>query len=136
MTEKIKKTIKPGIEDKNGIPVTVEVQKEADDMEQTPSVDEQEKDREIAGYRDQLQRLKADFDNYRKRVLKENESMRARSKGELILNLLPVLDNLERMIRHHETDGRCSLDGIRLIYENFKKVLREEGLEEGPGQGA
>jgi molecular chaperone GrpE len=130
MTEKIKKTIRPGIEDKHGIPVTVEVQKEMDDIEQVRIGEGKEKDREITEFRDQLQRLKADFDNYRKRIQKESESTRVRSKGELILNLLPVLDDLERMIQHHESDGQCSLQGIRMIYENFKKVLRDEGLEE------
>jgi molecular chaperone GrpE len=46
------------------------------------------------------------------------------------MKLLPVVDDLERMIDHHLEDGNCSVEGIQLIFANLKKVLVEEGLEE------
>jgi len=81
--------------------------------------DEQEVNRIV----DQLQSLQAEFSNYKRRIEKERESMAQYAKGEMALKLLPVLDDLERMINHHQEDGHCSLEAIRLIYANFMKIL-------------
>ncbi len=86
-------------------------------------------------YIDQLQRLQAEFSNYRKRVNKERESFFSVAKGEVVLKLLPVLDDLERMLNHHREGNSCSVEGVRLIHQNLKKTLSEQGLEEIPAMG-
>jgi len=86
-------------------------------------------------YIDQLQRLQAEFSNYRKRVNKERESFFSMAKGKVVLKLLPVLDDLERMLNHHREGNPFSVEGVRLIYQNLRKILSEEGLEEIPALG-
>lgn len=88
-----------------------------------------------SAYVEQLQRLQAEFSNYRKRVEKERESLFSTAKGELVVKLLPVLDDFERMLNHHQNGNSCSVDGVRMIYQNLKKLLMEEGLEEIPSVG-
>lgn len=82
-------------------------------------------------YLDQLQRLQAEFANYRNRVNKERENLFHIAKGELISILIPVLDDLDRMIHYHkESDHQCSVEAVDLIYQKLLKVLTDEGLEE------
>ena len=81
-------------------------------------------------YLDQLQRLKAEFDNYRKRVEKEKDEFFAYAKGRVIQNLLPVLDDLDRMIQHSKGQADPLATGIELIHQKMKAVLLNEGLEE------
>lgn len=83
-----------------------------------------------AKYLDQLQRLQAEFSNYRKRIDNERISLFSLAKRETILKLLPVLDDFERMVNLQNGDCRVNLDGVNFIYQNFKKILTEEGLEE------
>jgi len=86
------------------------------------------------GYIEHLQRLQAEFDNYRRRVDKERESMYAMAKGDLIQKILSVVDDLERMLDHHPEDEHRT-EGVRLIFKNLTKVLSDEGLEEVPSLG-
>lgn len=86
-------------------------------------------------YLDQLQRLQAEFSNYKKRIDNERKSIFSLAKSEVVLKLLPILDDFERMVDHQSDDWRLNLDGMNLIYQNFKKVLTDEGLEEIPSLG-
>ena len=86
-------------------------------------------------YLEQLQRLQAEFDNYRKRTAKEQELLYPMAKGDLILKLLPVLDDLERLVGHLTGDTQSGLDGVHLILKNLKKILMDEGLEVIPTVG-
>ena len=85
-------------------------------------------------YFDQLQRLQAEFANYRRRIDEERKSLFSIAKSELVSKLLPVLDDLERMIQHQNGDCEINIQGVRLIYQNLKKALSEEGLEEIPAK--
>ena len=80
---------------------------------------------------DDLRRLQAEFDNYRKRVLREQTAMTTRASARLVERLLPVLDNFERAIEHGEGGP-----GMELVLKDFKRVLEQEGLEEIEAQGA
>ena len=87
-------------------------------------------------YRDSLQRMAADFDNYRKRIEREREKLIAFANEGLILKLLVVLDNLDRAVDNdtsNEEDKRDSFDsfyeGIRLIQSQFRKIMADEGLK-------
>lgn len=81
-------------------------------------------------YLEDLRRVQADFDNYRKRVLREQTQLAARASARLIERLLPVLDNFEAAISHGEGG-----DGVELVYKELRRVLEEEGLEEIPAEG-
>jgi molecular chaperone GrpE len=80
---------------------------------------------------DSLLRLRAEFENYRKRASRELVEARVRAQGELLSELLPVLDNLERALEaaeHHE-EGKV-LDGVRLTRNLFVGLLARAGVEE------
>lgn len=86
--------------------------------------------RQANEYRDSLQRVAADFDNYRKRVEKERDNFVKFANERLILNFLEVLDNLDRaMENNHGTDDEDPFrQGIKLIHSHFRKIMQDEGL--------
>ena len=87
--------------------------------------------RERDDYLDRLQRLKAEFDNYRKRAARDQEAFAARASESLVNELLPVLDDLERALDAAERHEEAKLeDGVRLIHQSFSQALRRQGLEE------
>lgn len=97
----------------------------AEDKVQDSRPDEVEA--EIA--RDQLQRLQAEFLNYKRRVEKEKEEIGSYARGNLIRTILPVLDDLGRLIDHHGDDETVAVESVRLILQKFNKILIDEGLE-------
>jgi molecular chaperone GrpE len=92
---------------------------------------------EAAGYLDDLQRLKAEFDNYRKRIVREQTGLVERAAGSLVLRLLPVLDNFELAVASAEDskDFERMLRGIEMVFGELKEVLASEGLERIPAKG-
>jgi molecular chaperone GrpE len=82
-------------------------------------------------YLDALQRLKAEFDNYRKRVARNQQELAARAHERLVKELVPILDDLERALAH---EGDLD-EGIRLIHRQFSEALAKEGLTEVPTDG-
>ncbi len=79
-----------------------------------------------------LKRLKADFENYKKRMIKEQTGFLRMASCGLITNLLPVVDNLERAISAAEShkDEKTIKEGIEMVYTQFLGILEKEGLEE------
>jgi molecular chaperone GrpE len=78
-----------------------------------------------------LKRVAADFENYRKRVARDQESLVARAHERLVKELLPVLDDLERALAaavEHE-EGKLE-EGVRLVHRELKSALDREGLAE------
>jgi molecular chaperone GrpE len=97
--------------------------------EEEPQVVETELDtvtRERDEYLDALQRLKAEFDNYRKRVARDQQELAARAHERLIREVVPVLDDLERALAH---EGDID-EGVRLIHRQLSDALAKEGLAE------
>lgn len=90
-----------------------------------------QQEKEASDYLELLKRMKADFDNYRKRVIKEQTFLVERASRELIEKLLPILDNLERAINSSKenADLQTLLSGIEIIYQQLLEVLKKEGLE-------
>ena len=85
---------------------------------------------------DDLRRVAADFDNYRKRVAREQSQMLVRSGERVVAKLLPVLDDLERALdaaEHHE-EAKV-LEGVRMTKDALAAVLASEGVEEIPAEG-
>jgi molecular chaperone GrpE len=88
-------------------------------------------------YLDALQRLKAEFDNYRKRVARDQQELAARAHERLVKELVPVLDDLERALEaaaEHE-EGKLE-DGVRLVHRSLADALAKEGLAEIETDGA
>ncbi len=86
---------------------------------------------EIADYVDTLKRVQAQFENYKKRIKKEFDTFTQISTHKLVKELLPVLDNLERALSSAEfTDDEGKIiEGVKLIYHQFKEALEREGLK-------
>lgn len=88
---------------------------------------------------DKYLRLYSEFDNYRKRTQKEKLELSKNASEDVIVSLLPVLDDLERALKAAEAmeNGQetVSVDGIRLIYNKFKGLLSQKGLESIPAMG-
>jgi molecular chaperone GrpE len=90
---------------------------------------------EAEGQRDEyladLQRLAADFDNYRKRVNREQAALVTRAHERLVGHLLPVLDDLERALEAAEAHDEAQvIEGVRLVRQSLIAALEREGLEE------
>ena len=82
-------------------------------------------------YLHDLKRVAADFDNYRKRVARDQESVVARAHERLVKDLLPVLDDLERALLAAAEHEEAKLEeGVRLVHRELKSVLAREGLAE------
>jgi molecular chaperone GrpE len=78
-----------------------------------------------------LKRVAAEFENYRKRVLRDQESLVARAHERLVKELLPVLDDLERALAAAEEHEEAKLEeGVRLVHRELADALGREGLAE------
>jgi molecular chaperone GrpE len=87
--------------------------------------------RERDQYLDALQRLKAEFDNYRKRTAREQSELSTRAALRLVGELLPVIDDLERALAAAEQHEEAKLeDGVRLVHRSLVDALQKEGLVE------
>jgi molecular chaperone GrpE len=107
------------------MPEQLEVQRE-------PGVDRLEAvTRERDEYLDTLQRLKAEFDNYRKRVARDQQELAARAHERLVAQLVPVLDDLERALEAASEHEEVKLEeGVRLVHRALADALGREGLAE------
>jgi molecular chaperone GrpE len=82
-------------------------------------------------YLDHLQRLKAEFENYRKRVRRDNEELRLRAAETVVESLLPVMDNMARALQAaREHEGYQLADGLQLVADQLRGSLQGHGLEE------
>jgi molecular chaperone GrpE len=102
----------PGSEEPSDIEPEDEEEREADDLQQ------------------KYIRLAADFENYKKRLVKEKADVVAYGNEELIKALLNVLDNLERALEHTESgdDSPALLEGVKLVHKQFVSCLEKFGV--------
>ena len=88
-------------------------------------------------YLDRLQRLKAEFDNYRKRAARDQEAFVERANERLVKELLPVLDDLERALDAAAGHEEAKLEeGVALVHRALVDALAKEGLTEIETDGA
>ena len=92
---------------------------------------------EVAELREHLQRMAADFDNYRKRVLKEQTRAVEMAAEPLIRRLLEVLDefDLAFMAAEQKPDFDKFLHGVELLYAKFSEILQDEGVDQIEAEG-
>ncbi|MFD1018813.1 nucleotide exchange factor GrpE [Thalassobacillus hwangdonensis] len=104
-------------------------------VEDTSEMDrlKQEKD-EI---QNRLLRLQADYDNFRRRTVKDREADRKYRSQDLVTELVPVLDNFDRALKIEVSDDSSKgfVDGIKMVYQQLKAALEKEGVEEIPAEG-
>jgi len=104
--------------------------------EETAEPDLEQVTRERDEYLDALQRLKAEFDNYRKRTARDQQQLMTRAHERLVKELLPVLDDLERALAAAEEHEEAQLEeGVRLVHRSLVDALRKEGLAEIETEG-
>ena len=81
--------------------------------------------------RDKYLRLSAEFDNYRKRTLKEKAELIKNGAEKTLTAILPVLDDFERALKNMEAseETKAMKEGVELIFSKFQKILGQEGLQ-------
>jgi molecular chaperone GrpE len=86
----------------------------------------------LAEMQDRYIRLSAEFDNYRKRTLREKIELSKYAAEELLLKIIPIMDDFDRALAHMETATDCAAmkDGIDLIYTKFSDFLKQYGIKE------
>jgi len=89
------------------------------------------KEAEAADYLHTLKRLKADFENFKKRMVKEQTQFLEMASQNIIMHLLPILDNLERALEASRENKNPDnlLKGVEMIHSQLKTILDREGLK-------
>lgn len=118
-------------------PVCEENNQQEEQAEVELSVEEQlmkeldEKQKEVDELKDKHLRLSAEFDNYRKRTLKEKAELIKNGAEKTLTAILPILDDFERALKNLEVseETKAMYEGVELIFNKFNKVLNQEGLQ-------
>ncbi|AMA62918.1 nucleotide exchange factor GrpE [Kurthia gibsonii] len=108
---------------------TVEAEAEATEIAEVNEVEELEK--KLQDEENRYLRLRADFDNFKRRTQTERESAAKYRSQSLLTDLLPVLDNFERALQVEATteDGQSIKKGIEMVYRSLVEATAKEGLE-------
>lgn len=98
--------------------------------EPTPEVDPVAAERDE--YLEALQRLKAEFDNYRRRAERDRQAVAENAAREVVRGLLPVMDNLERAVAALGGQGEAIVEGVDMVRNQLAGVLAGHGVTEIP----
>lgn len=107
---------------------TAETQEEQD-KEKTIEQQLQEANEKIAELKDQYLRKAAEFENYRKRTLKEKSELILNGAESTVKAILPILDDFERALADKTDDCQAIKEGQQLIFNKFVKALKSLGVE-------
>jgi len=94
-----------------------------------------EQGRKAEEYLDQLQRLQADFQNYRRRMTQERLEAASRGKEDVLRGLVPVLSNFRLALQHADQDANAVRQGVQMIWQQFEGFLRDQKVEPVPTVG-
>ncbi|MCL4108702.1 UNVERIFIED_CONTAM: hypothetical protein GTU68_007020 [Idotea baltica] len=104
-----------------------------DDLEANQNLEEVEDDyeQEIQGLKDKYLRLFAEFDNYKKRTARERLDLIRTASEDLMLKLLPVLDDFDRAKKNAESNDSVEnfSEGVSLVYQKLYQILESKGLK-------
>ncbi len=92
------------------------------------SKNEGELKKKLVDYTDMLQRLQADFENFKKRTEKEKSEANKYASAPVIIKLLPVMDSFEMALKNKSSDPEKFAKGMELVYAQLYSVLKGEGL--------
>jgi molecular chaperone GrpE len=116
----------------------VERERNADEVERERNADNEEIQRQRDDYYDRLLRKTAEFDNYRKRVERDRQSFAESATADLVRDLLPLVDDLERALKV-DTGGEGTeayRRGVELIHRQLLEILRRRGVKPIEALGA
>jgi len=92
-------------------------------------LEEKQLKEQLAQEKDKFIRLFAEFDNYKKRTIRERQDLLKYSNRDILTDLLPILDDFERAIKELEKNNENEvLEGLKLIYNKLYNVLKSNGL--------
>lgn len=114
-----------------------ETEEKAEQGEETEQTEQEVLDLAAAAVREQEDkylRLLAEYDNFRKRSIKEREAVWATAKSDVVTAILPIYDNLERALKQ-ETQDEAYAKGVQMTMTQLQGVLEKLGIEEIPAQG-
>ena len=102
-----------------------------EEKEKTAEEKLQDAEEEIANLKDQLLRKIAEFDNYRKRTIKEKTELILNGGEKTVIAILPVLDDMERALANMEKaeDVAAVVEGVKLIHKKFIDILGKQGVK-------
>lgn len=105
--------------------------KEPEKKEKTAEEKLKDAETEIAELKDQLLRKIAEFDNYRKRTIKEKTELILNGGEKTVVAILPVLDDMERALANMEKaeDVKAVVEGVKLIHKKFTDILGKQGVK-------
>jgi len=107
---------------------------QTEEIKTTDKVEKELKDTvaKLAEMQDKYIRLSAEFDNYRKRTLREKIDLSKYAGENLLLKIIPLMDDFERALLHMDeaTDCAAMKSGIDLIYNKFNEFLKQNGVKE------
>ena len=86
-------------------------------------------------YKDGWARSQAEFQNFRKRMERDNDTFKASTKGDIFKKVLPVLDDLERALQNRPADDAWA-NGVELVARKFQNILDMEGVKKIEAKGA
>jgi molecular chaperone GrpE len=92
----------------------------------------QQKQEEYQELYDKHLRLYSEFENFRRRSRKETADAKEKGRSDMVLAVLPVIDDFERALSsiNESTESKDVYEGVELIYNKFKNILSEQGLQE------
>ncbi len=109
-----------------------EEKKPTDESTENLSQEESEIDKlnkELSEEKDKFLRLAAEYDNYRKRSVKEKTDAYSAAKSDVISDFLPIIDNFERAAANSESDFDGYKKGVEMIFTQFMNVFSKYGVE-------
>ena len=95
----------------------------------TKSKKQTELEQQVGELTQDLQRIRADFENYRKRTLKEKADLILNGGEKTIAAILPILDDFERAIADKSEDPKAIKEGVQMIFNKFIKTLEGLGVK-------
>ncbi len=107
----------------------VENKVEETEIKQPEIVENQETTNELEEMNDRYKRLFAEFENYKKRNIKERESLRNMLVSDIMMSILPIIDNLEKAISTGTKDAAYE-EGIKMVLKQLKDTLTYHGVKE------
>lgn len=109
----------------------------ADEMTAEPTIEEQLEaaKKEVEQYKDKYLRAVAEFDNYRKRTLKEKAELLLNGSEKAVCAFLPILDDFERAIADKTEDVNAIKEGMQIIFNKFNKTLGSLGVKKIETEG-
>lgn len=109
----------------------------ADEMTAEPTLEEQLEaaKKEAEQYKDKYLRAVAEFDNYRKRTLKEKAELLLNGSEKAVCAFLPILDDFERAIADKTEDVNAIKEGVQIIFNKFNKTLESLGVKKIETEG-